>query len=561
MNLALKYIKRYSKGYLIGFILLVAINSIAAYIPQLIKGAINKLEKLSGASAELSSSISYTVLIIIGLALLMALFRVSSRRVIFGIGRNIECDLKKDIFDHLITLSPSFFTERKTGDLISIITNDVQSIRALTGFAILNILNTLIAFSIIVPLMLELNSKLTITFLAVIPVALLLVTLISRNLKTYQEFVQEKLGQISHFVEQNLSGIHIIKAYAQEASELLRFKAHNDELLAHYIKLIKARSVVGPAMRLIANIGLILLLYIGGKAVIDDHFSLGDFTAFAFYIERLIWPVATLGWLITVYYRAKVSSARIEHILNAEATIKDSESSVEKNDFQREIHLKSLNVSIPKGSRSAIVGTIASGKSTLANKLMHLTELNADEIFIDDVDLSKIKLNSLRALINMVPQNSFLFSTSIKENIAYAVDISDSKLIELAKLVGLHDEIMKFPDTYESIVGERGVTLSGGQRQRVAIARALAINPEILILDDALSSIDDKTAALILENISKLRSGKTTIFITHKISILEDFDQIYVMDKFKIVEHGVHNDLISEDGVYKTLWEIRQNAI
>lgn len=545
--------KKYFWGYFLGFLLLVGINSLGAYIPQLIKTTINTLQSAGGF---LQSELNTNVLWIIAMALAMAIMRTISRQVIFGIGRSVEYDFKKTIFNHLITMPPSFFTQQKTGDLISIITNDVQSFRAFFGFAMLNVANTLIAFSIIIPLMVGLNPKLTMYFFMVIPVILFVVTLVSNKLKHYQEIVQEKLGVISGFIEQNLSGIHIIKAYAQEEAEVKRFSQINNDLLGDYINLVKCRSLIGPTMRVIASLGFILLLYIGGKDIIENNFSLGDFAAYSLYIERLIWPVATLGWLVTVFYRASVSGERISNILAMLPSIKNEADALDKKSFDQSIELKSLGCKITKGSSVGLVGTIGSGKSVLANKMMHLTELEDNEILIDGLDIKKVKLEDLRSIVNLVPQENFLFSTSIKENIAYAKDMSNEEIIELAKLVGIHDEIMKFPDQYETVVGERGITLSGGQRQRMAIARALSLDSEVLILDDALSSVDNKTATKILQGIHELRKGKTTIFITHKIHAIKDMDQILVMDKLKVVEQGKHDEIInSPTGVYKSLWE------
>jgi ATP-binding cassette subfamily B protein len=346
--------------------------------------------------------------------------------------------------------------------------------------------------------------------------------------------VQEILAKISNFIEQNLSGIHIIKTFGQEAAEIERFSQENNGLLKEYLLLIRARSLISPVMKVIASLGFILLLWLGGKAVIEGTFSFGDFAAFSLYIERLIWPITMLGWLITIVYRVQVSAERIENILNTVPSIADTVDTVHKTTFDSEIDFKTLGVKILKGKKIAIIGAIGSGKSQLAKKLMHLRELKAAEILIDDIDLKNINLEDLRRLINMVPQENFLFSTSIKENISYAKDLSDLEIEALAKAVGIHDEIMKFENGYETIVGERGITLSGGQRQRIAIARALAINPEVLILDDSLSSVDNAIASTILTNINKLRAGKTTIFITHKPQIAELCDEVFVMENGKL---------------------------
>lgn len=543
MSLAFKYIKKYFWHYVLGFFLLLFINLLGASIPQEIKKAINLLQKLAEHNSDkdlISNSIFYTVLFVLCLAISMGLIRVWSRYLIFGVGRQIETDLKRDIFNHLIKFEPSFFQKKKTGDLISIITSDVQSLRAFSGFAMLNILNTSISFSIIVPLMYSLNSELTKYFLLIIPFMLGVIALVSRKLKNYQEDVQVKLGELSDFIEQNLSAIHIIKIYAQEKSEIERFEESNLDLKNKYLKLIKVRSLIGPIMKVIASLGFVLLLLIGGKATINSEFSLGDFAAYTLYIERLLWPIATLGWLITVAFRANVSSKRINELFNEEPKIKDTEDPVLKVSLEDRVELKKLNVTIKKGTSTGIVGRIGSGKSILASKLMHLIELEDGEIFIDGIDLKKIKLSSLRSFVNLVPQENFLFSTSIKENISYARNLSDEEIYQLARDVCIYDEVINLENGFDTIVGERGITLSGGQRQRISIARALALDPDILILDDALSNVDQETCTEIFENIKRLRKNKTNILITHKESLVKDFDQILVMEKMKVIKNEIN---------------------
>lgn len=528
----LKYLTKYYKGYCIGTFFLLATNLLSAYLPHLIKIAVDKLTILYGLpSLEIQNALIKLLAVIILLAIVMAIVRAISRQVIFGIGRQIEFDLKKEIFNHLISLQPSFFTEKRTGDIISIITNDVQSLRALGGFAMLNVINTVIAFALILPLMFGINVILTWTFLGTIPVVIIFVISLSGKLKKYQARVQEELGEMSNFLEQNLSGIHIIKAYAQEEAELKRFKYYNDKLQDSYLKLIAVRSYIGPVMRVVASLGFVLLLYIGGHSIVDGSFTAGDFAAYSLYIQRLIWPVATLGWMITIVYRAQVSQKRISEILDTEPVIKDRANSIEKTSFDDCIELVKLHTKIPRGINVAIIGAIGSGKTVLAHKLMHIRELEDGEIFIDGIDIKNIKLDSLRTLINLVPQDDFLFSTTIRENIAYAADLSDDEVIKLAKMVHIHDEIVKFPNGYDSIVGERGITLSGGQRQRIAIARALAINPEILVLDDSLSSLDEESSKLVLKDILELRQGKTTIFITHNVQVAESMSMVINLNK------------------------------
>jgi len=543
-NFILKRILNYLPAYLWGTLFLIGVNLLGAYIPQLVKESIDLLQSYADgiSSADLlNNRLNYLVGFIAVAALLMAILRAKSRHIIFGVGRQVEFDLKKQIFNHVLHLEPDFFQRKKAGDLISIISNDVQSFRAVAGFAVLNILNSAIAFIVIVPLMYKTHATLTISFLALIPLLILAVTLCSQAIKKHQESVQELLAKISNFIEQNLSGIHIIKSFGQEEAELERFSQENKNLLSEYLLLIKARSFISPIMKVIASLGFILLLAIGGRGVINGNFSFGDFAAFSLYIERLIWPITTLGWLITIIYRMQVSGERIKEVLDTRPQIFDTKTSIDKREFTDYIEFTESNIKIQRGEKIAIIGVIGSGKSILARKLMHLRELKPREIVIDDIDLAQIKLDSLRTFINMVPQENFLFSTSIKENIAYARDLSETEIEHLAKMVCMHDEILRFTDSYETVVGERGVTLSGGQRQRLAIARALAINPDILILDDALSSVDNAISSEIFNNITELRKEKTTIFITHKPEIAQLCDRVLVMENLKIVKEEVRS--------------------
>ena len=542
-----KYLIKYHRAYFFGAILLLLVNLLAAYIPQLIKSAIDELPGLN------HQAINHILISVLVLAVIMAIARIFSRQIIFGVGRQVEFDFKKLIFDHLLTLEVDFFSKQRTGDLMSIITNDVQSLRAFAGFAALNVLNTLIAFVIILPLMFELNFVITLIFVLTIPVVLFFIYVLSKGIKDYQEDVQIKLGELSNFLEENLSAIHIIKSYAQEKAEIQRFETYNNGLKQSYLKLIEFRSLMGPIMRVVASLGLIILLAWGGQAIIAETFTKGEFAAYSLYIYRLIWPISTLGWLITVVYRAQVSYKRIDDILAYPAKIANHPEAVIKKNFDEQLVI--ADEVVPKGSNIVIVGTVASGKSTLAYKLTHLKELTPGEILLDGVDLQKIDLGSLRKLINLVPQESFLFPISIAENIAYARELTKSEIMELAKVVSIYDEIVQLPEAFESVVGERGVTLSGGQRQRITIARALAINPEILVLDDALSNLDTVTGEQILTNITKYRQGKTTIFITHKLQFAKAADQIWVMDKGKIVEVGSHVALMAqENSLYAALW-------
>lgn len=540
-----EYLFRYRKHYFIGAFLLLIVNLLAAYIPQLIKNSIDSLATVN---------VNQQLLLIVLLSILMAIARIFSRQVLFGAGRSMEFDLKKEIFAHLLSLDIGFFQKHRTGDLLSIITNDVQSMRALAGFAVLNVINTILAFGIVIPLMFQINGLITIVFTTAIPVILFFIFVLSKEIKRYQEIVQVKLGELSNFLEENLSAIHIIKAYAQEEPEIKRFEEYNQGLKNSYLKLIEFRSFMSPIMRVITSLGLLILISCGGRFIIDGTLSQGEFAAYLLYIYRLIWPISTLGWLITVIYRSQVSYKRIHDILSTQSQITNQPNAICKYSFDKEIQFQGHK--IPKGIKLAIVGAVASGKSIIAAKSLRLMEPAPGEVLIDGIDVGLIDLDSLRVLVGLVPQEAFLFPVSVAQNIAYGKDLDIALIEKLADLVQIKEEINKLPNGFNSVVGERGVSLSGGQRQRIAIARALALDPEILFLDDSLSHLDSNTSDLILKSIYEYRKSKTTILITHKLSQVQDFDLIWVVNDSKILESGSHANLLAiPNSFYRRLWE------
>lgn len=447
----------------------------------------------------------------------MAIFRIYSRQIIFGIGRQVEFDLKKKIFGHLLKLDLQFFLEQRTGNLISIITNDVQSIRSLAGFGLLNIANTLISFVVILPLMFHLHAKLTWSFLALIPLVIFFVLGLSSQIKKCQEQVQERLSEMSNFLEQNFSGIYIIKSFAQESSETKRFDIFNTRLKTDYLRLAGLRSFIGPVMKVIASLGFVLLLYFAGHA---RNFSPGDFAAYSLYIQRLLWPIATLGWIITIFYRAEVSFERIDSLLNRKSRILNQQQSINKKTFDNLLELKNFNINVYPKDFIGIYGKVASGKTLLAYSMLRLIEPNDNEIMIDGIDIKNLSLEALRSLIVLVPQEAFLFPMTIAENINYANNLSFDQIQELAKIVEIHDEIEAFANSYNSLLGEGGINLSGGQRQRLSIARALGVNSPILILDDSFSNLDSLTGQKILNNILDYRKDLSTIIISHSQALL-----------------------------------------
>jgi ATP-binding cassette subfamily B protein len=564
------YLRPHWKKALLGIVALLVVNAIGVYIPLLIREAINEL----GVTFRFEQIWHLVVLILI-LSSIMWVVRMASRILIFGVGRQVEFDLKQKIFEHLLQMEPGYFYINTAGDLISRATNDLDNIRRLLGFAVLSLANTLFAYVLTLPVMLSINVRLTLLALSVYPLMLIVVQLFSDKLRSEQLAVQEELSSLSDLIQEDMSGMALIKIYAQEENERRAFHQMNQQLLTANLNLAQSRNVLFPLIQGLAYISLLVLLGLGGSAIAGGEITVGDFVALIVFSERLVFPTALLGFTITTYQRGEVSVDRLEAILAAEPQIKDTPTSIAlPTPVKGELQSKNLSYTYPgakipaldnvsfdiaSGETVGIVGSIGSGKSTLANALPHLLDIAPNRLFLDGYDLSQIKLAELRRAIAYVPQDSFLFSTSIKNNICYGDPLSGQSQIEqVAKQAQIHAEILNFPQQYETIVGERGITLSGGQRQRTALARALLVDAPVLILDDALSSVDNQTATEILKNLSAGVRQKTVIFISHQLSAAAMCDRIFVMDKGQIVQTGTHTELVQQPGLYQSLWQQHQ---
>lgn len=561
------YLRPHWKQVSLGILSLLIVNALGVYIPLLIRDTVNELNITFSFNRIL-----YFVVLILVLATVMWGFRVLSRVILFGVGRQVEFDLKQKIFQHLLSLEPSYFSINTAGDLINRATSDVDNIRRLLGFAVLSLANTLFAYGLTLPVMLSINWWLTLTALAVYPIMLLIVQLFSDKLRNQQLRVQEELSHLSELIQEDMSGMSLIKIYAQEENERRAFHQFNEQLLKANIQLAKIRTTLFPLVEGMAFVSLLVLLWLGVGAIARGGITIGGFIALILYVERLVFPTALLGFTITTYQRGEVSIDRIESILTVEPKIKDQvnainlplervKGSIEARNLTytypgaKTPALNHVNFAIKPGETVAIVGPIGSGKSTLANALPHLLNIPDGCLFLDGYDITKLRLGDLRSAIAYVPQESFLFSTTIKNNVRYGNPLAEQPEVELAaKQAQIHGEILYFPQQYETIVGERGITLSGGQRQRTALSRGLLIDAPVLILDDALSSVDNQTATAILENLSSGTDRKTVLFISHQMSAAATCDRIFVMDKGEIVQTGTHTELVQTPGLYQSLW-------
>ena len=566
----LAYLRPHWREALLGILALLVVNGIGVYIPLLIRDSIDQLR-----TAFSFDQIWRFVLLILILSSVMWVIRMVSRTLLFGVGRQVEFDLKQKIFQHLLALEPSYFSTHTSGDLINRATSDVDNIRRLLGFAVLSLANTVFAYTLTLPVMIAINLQLTLLSIAVYPFMLITVQLFSEKLRTQQLSVQEELSNLSEMIQEDMSGISLIKIYAQEQNERRAFRRLNGQLLGANLDLAKTRNVLFPSIEALANISLLVLLWLGPGAIASGQITIGSFVALLLYAERLVFPTALLGFTITAYQRGEVSVDRIESILSVKPQIKDAPDAISlptpvKGQLTaRNLTytypgattpaLKDVSFTIHAGETVAIVGAIGSGKSTVANAIPRLLDIDANQLFLDDNDITQVRLQDLRKAIAYVPQDSFLFSTSIKNNIRYGDPLSEESEVEqAAKQAQIHAEILNFPQQYETIVGERGITLSGGQRQRTSLARALLMEAPILILDDALSSVDNQTATQILQNLSEGIQRKTVLFISHQLSAAATADRIFVMDAGQIVQTGTHSELLKQPGLYRSLWSQHQ---
>ncbi|MEA5477238.1 ABC transporter ATP-binding protein [Pseudanabaena galeata UHCC 0370] len=563
------YLRPFWSDLAIGTVALLLANMLGTYIPWLIRVAVDDLSKIQAMDSQ---NLMHYVWLIIGLSSLMWVIRMVSRVWIFGIGRKIEYSLKQQIFEHLLKLPPTYFANNSAGETISIVTSDVENIRRLMGFALLSIINSVFVYSLTLPAMIAIDPMLTLLSVSVYPIMLVIVQRFSGQLRDEQLEVQEELSNVSSLLQEDLNGMALIKTYAQEENERGAFGKLNDRLLDANLRMARSRNILFPLLGGIASISFLVLIWFGGEKLanpVNTTFKIGDLLTLIIYVERLIFPTAILGFVMVTYQRGLVSIGRIQGILDMPPAITDQSDAIalnkEKVTGKIEAHdltfiyagasqpaLNNVNFTIYPSETIAILGTIGSGKSTLASALMRLVEVPSNQIFIDGIDITKMRIEDLRAIISFVPQDSFLFSATMRDNIRYGKPQAfDHEVENFANQARIEQEILKFPKQYDTLVGERGITLSGGQRQRTALARALLVDTPILVLDDALSSVDNQTATGILGNFP---ANKTVLFITHNLSAASTCDRIMLMDAGKIVQVGTHAELLAESQLYQKLW-------
>jgi ATP-binding cassette, subfamily B, multidrug efflux pump len=558
----LPYLKRYRWGYAGGMVCVVLTNGIQVLGPKVLGTASDAL--LAGITRH--KLLLYSGLLL-AIAVAKGIFQFLTRWIVIGISRDIEFDLRNDLFEKLETLSYSYYQRHRTGDIMARATNDLSAIRNLLGPAIMYSANTLVLMAGALGFMIAISPRLTLFTFLPLPAASILIQYFGRRIHDRFERIQAMFADISARAQENFSGARLIRAYVQEEAEIRAFEAENHEYIRRSLRLVRLMGMLWPTLEFMLGCAVVMVLWLGGREVIAGRITVGQFVSFNAYMLQMTWPIIALGWVINLFQRGTASLGRLNEILEEAPAITDVAGAHDR-DIRGEIEFRGLNFSydgkqvlhdvnlrIPAGSSLAIVGPTGSGKTTLVNLIPRVHDAAAGMVLIDGRAIRDYTLAGLRKNIGFVPQETFLFSSRIRENIALGVEsASDAEVRISAAAANIATDIETCPEGYETLVGERGITLSGGQKQRTAIARALIRNPRILVLDDALSSVDTQTEDKILNHLRDVMQGRTTIFISHRVSTVRNADRIAVLHSGRIVELGTHDELLARNGYYTDLY-------
>lgn len=561
------YLRRYRRYLLAGLAAVAAHNVLRLVAPMVLRQAVDRLREGMSASAIWSYAG-----VVVGLALAAGIFLFMMRRTVIWASRKMEYDLRGDLFAHLLTLSPSYFDRTPTGEILSRASTDIDAVRMMLGPGIMYSANAVIVGCGALPFMFYLDWQLALYTLIPLPVLSLAVNRLGAIVHRRFMAIQEHFAVISAHTQESLAGIRVVKSGSHEHVRHDEFTRLNDEYFALNMKLIKTQGLFHPLLYFLAGCAVVAVLYFGGRSVIDGRITLGSFVAYTLYLAMLIWPMIALGWVVSIYQRGTASLKRIDQVLAARSDIPDQKISPPARTFTGDIEFKNLtfaypgteravlhdfSLHIPAGQTLALLGATGSGKTTVLRVLTRAYPVADGSVFIDGEDFNRIPLRSLRDIFGVAAQEPFLFSSTIAENLGFGLaDIPEErKLADLANTAGILAEIEDLPYTWQTIIGERGITLSGGQKQRVSLARALAVEPTILILDDAFSSVDTQTEEHILDHLAEHLAGRTVLMVSHRVSTARRADRIAVIDDGKIAEAGTHDELIAAGGLYATLVE------
>src|SRR6476661_4825530 len=559
------YLSRYRVTLFWGAITVLFNNGLWVLSPQVVRRAVDDLNH-NGITHQ---KILIFSALLVGLALSKGVFQFLTRWLVIGVSREIEYDLRNDMFRHLESLSYSYYQKNRTGDIMARATNDLNAVRMLLGPAIMYTANTLVFTAVALVFMWQISPKLTLYAFAPLPLASIVVQYFGRRIHERFEKIQAQFSDISARAQENFSGARVVRAYAQEEAEIALFETSNQEYVTRSLPLARLMGMLWPALELLLGLAYAMVLWLGPRGVIKGQMSVGAFYAFSMYILMLTWPVIALGWVINIFQRGTASMTRINEILTAKSEISDeglpaqSPEAIAGTIEFRHLNfayngapvLKDINLTVPAGTSLAIVGPTGSGKTTLVSLIPRIYDAAPGAILIDGRPVRDYSLETLRRNIGFVPQETFLFSDTVRENIAFGVEqASDQQVHDAAEAASIAADIEAFPEQFQTLVGERGITLSGGQKQRSAIARAIVRDPRILVLDDALASVDTYTEEKILNHLREVMQGRTTIFISHRVSTVRNADQIAVLHGGRIVELGTHEQLLERNGYYTDLY-------
>lgn len=568
-----KYFIKYKYHFLLGVIITIVAQFFSLYTPKLIGESIKVIEDTLNntiTSSQAKDLLVVKILKIIGFTLVAGILTFLMRQTLIVMSRHVEFDLKNEVFKHYEQLDLNFYKRNRTGDLMSRISEDVSKVRMYVGPAVMYTINTTIRFSLVIIYMYNVSPKLTWYTIIPLPILAIVIFYVSVEINKKSTIFQQYLSKVSSFSQEIFSGLRVIKAYALEPQNQERMEALAYESKAKSMSLSKTQALFGPLMITLIGVSSLVVIYIGGKMYIDGEIkSVGTIAEFILYVNMLTWPVASIGWVSSLIQEASASQKRLNEFLNTEPEIKnlapnDTTAIQGKIEFKNVTFtysdtqitaLKNISFSLNVGETLAILGKTGSGKSTILSLLTRQYDIEEGEINLDDINIRSLNLHNLRQAIGIVPQDAFLFSDTIENNIKFGNENASFSMIEdAAKKAEVHHNIMQFNQQYQTVLGERGITLSGGQKQRVSIARAIIKNPKIMLLDDCLSAVDTETEEKILQNLINITQSKTTIIVSHRVSSAKNADKILILEDGQIIQEGTHNQLINTEGYYKELY-------